>query len=222
MKNLNPSTSAKHHIGEGGEVKQAMYRAGTPRGYRFHAGTGVLNFNGNENITKPGKSFKLIPISMRIFVDTLFEKKGSERGRRQWAEIAFLNEANQVSMLMFHGYSVENLIGLESELYYEGLKFDEIVLEVDPQEKISSNPEAENATYYIADFDFEKAEEEVVAAQKEAIKNMPIYRLSTYTGESETLLTLNYPLEDVQRLAGVEDKPENVKQLEPKQEAKAA
>lgn len=202
MKNLKPSTQAKNHIGEGGEVQQAMYRWGNPRQYRFNAGIGVLNINGLNNITKPGQSFKIMPIALRIFKDALFIKAGKPAVRKTWAEIAFLNESNQVCMMLLHNYSVENLIALESELYYDQVKFTDIVLEIKPQEKESKNPEAENATYYICDFDFEPASEDVLTAQREAIKNMPIYRMDTVTEKMEMLLTANYPTELVQQALG--------------------
>ena len=184
QKELLPSTSVDNHVDtDTGEVKTAAYRVGIPRQYRFNASTGVLNLNGETPITKPGKDFKILPIAFRVFKDNLFD-----RGRKTWAEIFFINSKNQVCAVMFHGFSVENLASLESELFYEDLQIGEIVLTVEPQEKVSK---AAGSKYYICDFSFEKADSELIKVQEAATEKLSIYRRDTWNVDCDVEMTYN-------------------------------
>lgn len=184
-KNLLPSTETAFHIDpETGEVKLAAYRQGIPRQYRFNANKGNLNLNGEQSITKAGETIQLLPLCVRIFKDNLFEM-----GRKTWAELYFLNTANQVCVTMFHGYSVENLQSLESELYYENLAINQVILKITPEQKQNKSL---GSKYYIARFDFEAASEELLTAQQQAINNYNVYRIDTASPDAEEILSLSY------------------------------
>ena len=186
LKKLMPSTELGNHIDtETGDVRPAIYREGHPRKYRFNASTGVINLNGEQNLTKPGKEFSFIPVALRVFKDDLFE-----RGRQTWVEMFFLNTANQLCSLMAHGYSVENLERLESELFYDDLMINEVTLTMKPVEKISKS--AEGAKYFIAEFSYEEAPQDLVKAQKTAIEGLAIYRRDTWNTGAVNLIQLNY------------------------------
>ncbi len=184
-KTLLPSIQATPHLDkDSGEVIPAAYRAGIPRQYRFNASTGNLNLNGEQRITKAGETIQILPLSVRIFKDNLFEM-----GRKTWTELFFLNRANQVCHTLFHGYSVENLQSLESELYYENLALNQVILKITPEQRQNK---ALNSKYYIAKFDFEKASEELLNTQQAAIADFQLYRNETVNPEAEELLALNY------------------------------
>lgn len=184
-KQLLPSIDAKNHIdNKSGEVIPAAYRLGIPRQYRFNASSGNLNINGEISLTKAGETMKIMPLGVRVFKDNLFEM-----GRKVWAEIYFLNAENQVCNIMFHGYSVENLQSLESELFYENLAINQVILKITPEQKQNKSS---GSKYYIARFDFDAAPEELVNAQRAAIKDMQIYRADTFSCDAEEILLLNY------------------------------
>ncbi len=184
-KSLLPSNNLENHLNkETGEIRQAAYRPGHPRQYRFNAAEGRFNLNGETNITKAGETFSLIPLTIRVFKDNLFEM-----GRKTWAEIYFLNCKNQVCSTMLHGYSVENLEALESELFYEDLSINEIVLKITPESKTSK---ANGNKYFIAEFDFEPADKELLTSMQNAIDGYNLNRVETFNEDSETIINLNY------------------------------
>lgn len=184
VKHLIPSTDAKNHIDENGEIIEPMYRTGSPRVYRFDAGSGVLNLNGKQNLTSPGDTFKIKPIGARIFEAELFAQD-----RKMWAEIFFINTSNQVCSVLFHGFSVENLGRLEDELYYEGVAFDQVILTVKLEQHTNK---AANSKYYIAEFSIEKAPDDLVSATSEMTSTLPLYRRDTLTEDTKEFMSLNY------------------------------
>lgn len=197
-KELLPSLKAENHIfKEDGTVLEAMYRKGIPRQYRFNASEGRFNINGDDNITKSGEEFKLIPLAIRFFRDNLFE-----RGRMNWCELFFLNAKNQVCCTMFHGYSVENLVSMESNLFYESLAINEIILKVLPQQKENKRI---GSKYYIADFDFERADESLLSIQREAVQKLSLYRLETFNIEADNQLMINYAIKSAAALTEPKD-----------------
>ncbi len=182
---LLPSLNIAHHLDKSnGDIHPAKYMTGFPRSYRFDAGKGILNFNGEDALTKPGKEFKILPVALRIFKGNLFE-----RGRNTWCEIFFLNQANQLGVVLFHGYSVENLERLQSELFYEDLMINEVVLTVKPSEKTSKTS---GSGYYIAEFEFEPANKELLSVQNIAVEGFSIYRHDTWGDDQDMIVNLNY------------------------------
>lgn len=182
---LQPSLDVKNHIDpQSGEILAARYMTGHPRQYRFDASKGVVNLNGEENLTKAGKEFKFIPLALRIFKDNLFE-----RGRQTWAELFFLNAGNQVCSLMVHGYSVENLERLQAELFYDDLRIDEVMLTMKPTEKTSK---ASGNAFYIAEFEHTAAPRDLLDTQCACIEEQRLYRADTYKDTCEMIVNLNY------------------------------
>lgn len=180
-----PSLDAANHLNTTtGEIMTAKYMTGHPRQYRFDAGKGVVNLNGEDALTKPGKEFRFRPVAMRIFKSNLFE-----RGRQTWAEIFFLNTANQLCSIMIHGYSVENLEKLQSELFYDDLRLDEVILTMKPEQKTSK---ASGNTFYIAVFEHEAAARELIDTQNVAVESLMIYRQDTVKDDEDILVNLNY------------------------------
>ncbi len=182
---LTPSLDLSNHLEtETGDVKLAKYMTGHPRQYRFDASKGIVNINGEDPITKPGKEFRFIPVAARIFKSNLFE-----RGRQVWAELFFLNCSNQLCCIMVHGYSVENLERLQSELFYDDLMLNEVILTMTPQAKTSKTSEN---TFYIAEFEYSAAPRDLLDAQKVAIEGLQIYRQDTVKDDETMILNLNY------------------------------
>lgn len=182
---LFPSLNIGFHIeAETGEVKPAKYMTGHPRQYRFDASKGIVNINGEDPVTKAGKEFAFIPLAARIFKSNLFE-----RGRNTWAELFFLNCGNQLCSIMIHGYSVENLERLQSELFYDDLMLNEVILTMKPIQKTSK---ASENTFYIAEFEFAAAPDDLLKAQKVAIEGFNIYRQDTVKDDETMILNLNY------------------------------
>ncbi len=166
---LLPSLDVANHLDKStGAIREAKYLTGEPRQYRFDASKGVVNLNGETPVTKAGAEFKFMPVAARIFKSNLFE-----RGRNVWAELFFLNGGNQLCTVMLHGYSVENLERLQSELFYEDLRLDEVILTMKPESKTSKTS---GSTYYIAEFDFTAVPRDLYDAQALAIEGLRIYR----------------------------------------------
>lgn len=182
---LLPSLDVANHLDKAtGAIHSAKYMPGHPRQYRFDASKGIVNINGEEPVTKAGKEFKFIPVALRIFKSNLFE-----RGRNVWAEIFFLNCGNQLCTIMLHGYSVENLERLQSELFYDDLRIDEVILTMKP---VSKTSKASGSSYYIAEFDFEPAKRDLLDAQTAAIEGYQIYRQDTVKDDEDMIVNLNY------------------------------
>jgi hypothetical protein len=182
---LLPSLDAINHISTAtGEVLEARYMTGHPRQYRFDASKGIVNINGEEPVTKPGKEFRFRLVALRIFKSNLFE-----RGRNVWAELFFLNCANQLCSITVHGYSVENLERLQSELFYDDLRIDEVILTMKPVGKTSK---ASGNAFYIAEFEYTAAPSDLVHTQNLAVEGLQIYRADTVKEDEDILVNLNY------------------------------
>lgn len=185
--NLMPSINTDHHKTED-EILKAAYRYGHPRQYRFNASSGRINLNGDDNLTKAGEPFIFRPIAVRIFKDNLFE-----RGRQLWAELFFLNQANQVCAIMVHGYTVENLERMESDLFYDDLNITEVVLTLTPKEKTSKKEvDGKNPKFYIGEWSYKKADRELVNVQDVAVEGLQIFRADTFRDTADELVKLNY------------------------------
>ena len=205
-KNLLPSIEIAHHIdAKTGEVKAAAYRQGIPRQYRFNANKGNLNLNGEQSLTKAGETIQLLPLCVRIFKDNLFEM-----GRKTWAELYFLNTANQVCVTMFHGYSVENLEKGILDLFYDEVNLSEVILTVTPIEKTKKEGEGKGSKYYIAEFTYEVLPNEDRLANKLLGESLKVWRADTLTGNSTVELSVNYhpPIQIIEESIHEEEIPE--------------
>jgi len=163
---------------------EVRYLAGSPRSYQFNAGTGVFGIVNGDTLTKKGESFSFIPVAFRVFKDEIFNY-----GKKTWAEFFFTNDLGQMCSILFHGYSVENLNKITSDLFYDDANLCEVLLTVTPSERKN---EAAKSSYFIADFGFKvlnKKEKEAVEAIGTGLN---IYRESTITGDVKMELSQNY------------------------------
>lgn len=179
---------------ETGEIRPLKYRVGSPRPYRFDAGKGQVNREGQETITKSGEPFSFIPVAGRFFNDNLFEM-----GRKKWAEMFFVNQNGILCSILFHTYTVDSLQEIESDLFYDDLQIQSVILTVKPEEKTSKK--LDEATqkpmkYYIGKWSFEPAKPEVLEAMKAMISNQDIYQRETFKPTAIPAESFNYALDD--------------------------
>lgn len=182
-KQLLPSLDPKNHIDDGGEIKELKYRVGSPRAYRFDAGKGVINIDGEENITKAGDAFEFIPVAIRIFNGDLFRQ-----GVKNWAEIFFINAKNQMCSILIHGYSVDNLGLLANKMYYDDLSITDCVVSLKPVQRENSAGDK----FYIAEFSIVEAPEETISTFDTLLQGLPIYRNDTISDGLTMIEQLNY------------------------------
>ncbi len=162
------------------------YLKGRPRPYRFDASRGVLNINGEIPVTSAGKAFTIIPIGYRIFSDRLFELS-----RREWLELFFIDESGAISIVMFHGYSVEEFMSMTQKLYYEDLSITEIAITVHPNPKESKTS---GSKYFIANFEYKAAPKEYLSTVKALTPGLEIYRADTLRPSNDMIVWENYPV----------------------------
>lgn len=153
-------------------IEKLLYREGAPRNYRFDASTGRVNVNGEEQITKPGGEFSFIPVALRIFKDSLFN-----RARTTWAELFFLNQSGVMCSILAHGFTVENLVSMEKELMYDKLIVTECILTLKPESKTKKDDPA--SKYYIGTWASAPATREALDALQTLISGERIYRDDT-------------------------------------------
>ena len=134
-KSLLPISNANGNLinTDTGEAQSIMYLSGRPRQYRFDASKGQFNIKGEIPLTKKGKAFTILPVAFRIFKDDILGM-----GVKKWVEFYFINEKTQLCALLFHGYSVENLLRMTDEMFYDGVNLCQVALTIEPIEKTSS------------------------------------------------------------------------------------
>ena len=96
-----PISDPAKFIGENGEIITPKYIVGEPRDYRLNLRKGVLTLNGGKQVTEPQASFKVLPISVRGLEGAIFGQS-----TKNWFEVYFINEANQLGLFMFVRYVV--------------------------------------------------------------------------------------------------------------------
>lgn len=192
MKNLLPIADPTQFIDAEGNIIIPVYASGSPRNYRLNGSKGQLNINGKQDITKPGESFKVLPIAFRILNGELFTTP-----HKRWCEVYFINAAGHLSMFMFHSYSLENLeTAFNEHLFYEGSNYCEAVWTVTFQKKVNKD----NASYCLAFFDFTPltAEEKKTAALvTESLKDNDIKVFRRDTLDFKTEQSINWNVEKV-------------------------
>lgn len=169
-----------------GEI-QIRYLKGRPRQYRFDASRGIMNINGETPVTKPGKTFELIPVAYRIFKDSLFDYS-----RREWLELFFVNEKGALSCIMFHGFSVEHFMRMTQDLFYDDLKITEIKITITPEQKKITKGDNEGKTYYIANFEYDKADAKYLKMVSTLLDDTEIYRTDTMRPTNDMIVWENY------------------------------
>lgn len=166
------------------EIPTVKYLQGFPVQYRFNASTGVLSYKGEQNLTKKGEAFTIVPVAYRQFNDDILGM-----GKKNWFELYFINNKNQVGCLLLHGYSVENLSSIFADLFYDDAKLFEVALTIKPTEKQNKTA---NSTYYIAEFSFDKLSASDVEHYSESVKGMNLYRVDTLTEVAQHTLLHNF------------------------------
>lgn len=172
------------------KMLKIKYLKGRPRQYRFDASRGIFNIQGETPVTKAGKPFSLIPISYRVFKDSLFGTS-----KRSWLELFFIDDIGAVASVMLHGYSVEHFFEMTQKLFYEDLKITDIKITITPQEKQTAKAEK----YYIAEFEHEPADEEYLKIVHENLEGVELYREDTIQPTNTMIVWENYPLCVVER-----------------------
>lgn len=167
-----------------GEVKDIFkYLEGHPRQYRCDAKDGNFNIDGK---TKVGRVLSFQPIAWRIFSDNILNM-----GKKNWAEVFFVDAKNCVSAVLFHGYSVDNLFRLIEPLYYDDMTLADVIVDA-TLEKKETVKEGNKATYYIASFDYRPGEAETTAKLKAFAKDRKVFRQETLTDIADTKTAVNY------------------------------
>ena len=169
--------------GEVAKVSRFRYLPGHPRQVRFDAKAGQFNIGGTVPL---GSSLSFIPLAWRIFQDDILNM-----GRKLWAELFFADDKGAICAVLFHGYSVENLYRLIEPLFYDDLTLADVVVKVQAEKK-ETTKEGKKATYYIAQFSYEPAPTEEVAARRDYARDLPIWRAETYTGAADTRIQHGY------------------------------
>jgi hypothetical protein len=175
--------------GEVAQVSRFRYLPGHPRQVRFDAKAGQFNIGGTVPL---GNSLQFIPLAWRIFQDDILNM-----GRKLWAELFYADDKGAICAVLFHGYSVENLYRLIEPLFYDDLTLADVVVKVTAEKK-QTTKEGKTATYYIAQFSYEPAPAEEIAARRDYACDLPIWRAETYTGAADTRIQHGYtvPAED--------------------------
>lgn len=169
--------------GEVQPVPRFRYLPGHPRQVRFDAKAGQFNINGTVPL---GNSLSFIPLAWRIFSDDILNM-----GRKLWAELFFADDKGAVCAVLFHGYSVENLYRLIEPLFYDDLTLADVVVKVQATKK-ETTKDGKKATYYIAEFSYEPALAEEVAARRDFARDFPLWREETTTATAELRTSHGY------------------------------
>lgn len=167
-----------------GEVRpKYKYLTGAPRQYRFDAKEGVFNINGVQKLSGP---FTFQPIAWRIFTDNILNM-----GTKRWAELFFIDEKKSVSAILFHGYSVDNIMRLVEDFYYDDITLADVVLTATPERK-ENNKIQPKGVYHIANFTYVPADPSVTAELTAFAQDFKIYRSETLTDVANTQYVHNY------------------------------
>jgi len=179
---LMPISDPAKFIQEGGEIITPRYIVGEPRDYRLNLGNGVLTLGGGKQVTEPKASFKVLPIAVRALEGAIFGQPA-----KNWFEVYFINEANQLCLFMFHGFSVDNLNKSSKELRYDETKLCEVIWNVRLKEMTNT---AQKSTYYMAEFSFEEVKAEDLATLKALQNNINEQYSSIYRQDTKGAKTL--------------------------------
>lgn len=186
--NLLPICDPAQFLNEGAIIDLRYWR-GSPRNYHvdLRAGSGCLKLDGRKQVTEPGKSFKFIPLAVRMFSAALFGTP-----EKTWGEFFFLNQGGHLSVFMVHGFSIDNFRNAFRELYYSGANPCQVVWEMSFEER--RNVEAKS-TYYVANFTFEELPSdsvEIVDSVAAELVNQYHHIYRSDTAHGETLYFVNY------------------------------
>ncbi len=185
--------------GEVQQVPRFRYLPGHPRQVRFDAKAGQFNIGG---VMPLGNSLSFIPLAWRVFHDDILNM-----GRKLWAELFYADDKGAICAVLFHGYSVENLYRLIEPLFYDDLTLADVLVKVTAEKK-QTTKEGKTATYYIAQFSYEAAGPDEVAARRDFARDFPIWRAETYTGAADIRIQHAYTVPAEQEHQEPESAPE--------------
>jgi len=171
-------------------VKMPKYMIGMPKQYRFDAKAGQFNINGTIQIK--GNSFTFTPLAYRIFADDILQM-----GAKKWVEFFFVDEKNCVSAILFHGYSLDNLLKLNSELFYDDITLDKVRVTATAVSHTKKLADGKSTTYYVAEFSYEVLTDKEVAEVEEIVSTLHenqqyIYRRDTLTEFADITISHNF------------------------------
>ena len=178
---LKPYQKLNQKTGKVGSIYK--YLEGHPRQYRFDAKEGVFNINGTDKI---GQTLSFRPIAWRIFTDDILKM-----GFKQWAELFFVDPSNCVSAILFHGYSVDNILRLIQPLYYDDLSLADVIVTVNLVKKENTKIQPKGV-YSIAEFSYKTAPEPVSEAVESFMADTRIYRADTLQETAVFTTAVNY------------------------------
>lgn len=163
------------------------YIIGNPRQYRADCGKGKITINGEKTV----EHFTFQPIAWRFFSACLWSDLASGLVRN-WVELFFVDENNCLSCICFHGYSRENILKMQTLLFYEDIALQDVEIGVRFEKRTKKTG---GETYYIAEFSYatktKRNEEEKKEATNFAKKNK-IYRTDSITENEVIQAKLNY------------------------------
>lgn len=159
----------------GAVVNNIKYLLGNPRQYRFNGQNGRFNINGIKDL---GNSLDFSPVAWRIFYAELFGRKN----RDLWAELFFIDTDNCVCSIMFNNTSAQILQTMLSQLVYDGLLLESVILRVTSEKRTN---EKANGTYYVAQFTYSETPPESLIIQKQYAADFMVFRQDTITDEEE-------------------------------------
>jgi hypothetical protein len=153
-------------------VSTYRYLEGRPRQIRFDAKEGHFTVEGKE-ILGPTLTFQ--PLAWRIFEDDILSL-----GRKKWAELFYADERHRVCAVLFHGFSVENLLKLRESLFYDEKSLTQVRLTATAERKENTKT-TPKAVYYIAEFGYVEGDQEAVAEGAAFVRDQFVYREETFT-----------------------------------------
>ncbi|KAA9341196.1 hypothetical protein [Larkinella humicola] len=171
---------------ETGEVTDTFkfkYLEGHPRQYRFDAKQGLFNINGTEVL---GNTLTFQPLAWRIFTDSILNM-----GQKTWAELFFVDAANCVSSVLFHGYSVDNIFRLIEPLFYADLTLADVVITATAEKKENTKIQPKG-TYYIATFGYQMADRKLTQELTAYAKSNRLFRQETTTDRANISRLYNW------------------------------
>lgn len=148
------------------------YLEGRPHQIRFDAKEGHFTVEGKEIL---GPSLTFQPLAWRIFEDNILEL-----GHKKWAELFYADERHRICAVMFHGYSVENLLKLRESLFYDEKSLTQVSLTATAERKENTKI-SPKAVYYIAEFGYVEGDQEAVAEGAAFARDHFVYRDETFT-----------------------------------------
>ncbi len=105
-------------------------------------------------------------------------------GRKNWAEVFFVDEKDCLSAILFHGYSVDNIYRLIEPLFYEDLSLTDVVITATAERKENTKI-TPKGVYYIASFSYRIADKAKTEELQAFVRDHPVYRRETLTDTCE-------------------------------------